>query len=212
MLMENGCIIAFAIFIVVICLLSALYQMGGILALVLGLALLAFVVYKIIHWGEKPKKYYDQSDYIRQAMQFIEFYETIPCDHSLVITEYNIGVVIKNKALGEAVLYYNSNSSATTPERLYTPSPYLNLLETLRELTGEKGVTLYREWNLLTKIDSHDKYSYQSVFYTSLPLPYQDKAKKDILRYADAIERQYRKAYQKTLQLCIWENDRLLNI
>lgn len=191
---------------------SFLYQIGGYTGVFLGIVFSAFLGYKILHWGEKPRKYYEQSDYVKQAMQFIEFYETIPCDHYLVITEYNIGVVVNNKTLGEAVRYYKSNSPTPTPEKLYHLNPYLNLLETLKRLTGEKGVTLYQEWKLLTKLDSHDNYSYHSVFYTSLFLPSQDKAKKGILRYANALERQYRKAYQKNLRLCIWENNRLLNV
>lgn len=201
--------IAIVVVAIIISLLWLLYQVGGAGAVIIVIILLIFVGYKLLHFGKNSKKYYEDSEYIEKAIQFMEFYETISCYHYLVITDYRIAAIIDSANLGVAVMSYlksNWNSAPTTEDyKRYKKYQEEKVYEELQKLTGPGGMEIYKKLQLKFK-DHNDDDDYATV-YQVLSIPHDDR--NQIQKYADALSRCYKRKYGKNIKIYVWNDSNL---
>lgn len=94
------------------------------------------------------------SNYITQALQFLEFYETLPQKSLFVITPTGIGVAIGNEDLGRSIGTYLT-SAAQRPAQAKQLEAAM-VASQAKRLGGDKGTRLYGKLGLSATLHNND--------------------------------------------------------
>lgn len=133
------------------------------------------------------------SNYITQALQFLEFYETLPQKSLFVITPTGIGVAIGNEDLGRSIGAYLT-SAAQRPAQAKQLEAAM-VASQAKRLGGDKGTRLYGKLGLSATLHNNDV----DWPFLSMALPEPDGAKRT--RYGKDIQKIYQQMYGKRLDV-----------
>lgn len=186
-------VIAFVV-LIIICGLAAMWIYIGPWAMWLVIVAVIFGIYKLCKSGKKSEtEKYDSSEYVVNALQFVEFYERLPQKSLFVVTPELIGVVIPDTNFGVAVKTYLSLSKSDTQQA----DSYLEwfLKEEKKQLGGEVGVEQFKKLGLQVKLHNDDE-DWPVIYVNAFCYSDADRE-----HYVKAIEAQYQKLYNKSFKI-----------
>lgn len=162
-------------------------ELGGGLT-VLIISGIIFALYKFLFSSNnKENKQYENSDYVKKALNFIEFYESLPQPKLLIITPEIIAARMSDDELGSKILTHQQ-----IPE---TGDPWFH--EQIKaHIGGEANLTRFRSLKLQLKVHNNDM-DFPVIFmyaYCAASMLEQEN-------YIKAIERKYRQKYGKELKI-----------
>ena len=175
--------IAFVV-LLILGILTLLWIYVGPWAVFLLIALVVFLAYKFL----KPNYQKDaDSDYVRKAFQFIEFYNALPRKGIIFITPQKIGVEIPDECLGSAISTY-WNVGGVEQQWLED--------KLLKYIGGETNLARFRKLGLQAEL--HDDSMDHPVLSMYSLCCYSDR---DREKYIKAIEWKYKNKYGKDLKI-----------
>lgn len=159
---------------------------GGVTVLIIGGII--FALYKFLSSaGNKENEKYENSDYVKRALNFIEFYESLPQPKLLIITPEMIAARLSDDELGSKILTHQQ-----IPE-----TGDLWFQEQIKEhIGGEANLTRFRSLKLQVKVHDNDMdlpVIFMCAYCTSSMLEQE--------KYIKAIEKKYRQKYRKELKI-----------
>lgn len=190
----DGIIIAAA---VIITILGTIGMFFGPWAVVLVIAAVIFGGYKFFKSAEKSEnEKYTNSDYVKDAFKFIEFYELQSAKTGrLVITPTWIGIWLSDERLGIQIKSYLESPRISQAYEIATRDL---LYEKIGELfAGEKGITLFKKLGLDVKLHKDDEdwpviFMYRQILDTQ-----------NLDKYAQAIKCEYKIKYGSELDALV---------
>lgn len=155
-----------------------------------GLLFLAVVIAAIVTFLKflfnSIKKDLLESEYAKNAMRFLSFYELLPKKAFCFVTPDTMGAMIPDNGFGTIVSTYLSNSRDFKGWFLEKSAPFLG---------GERGIKLFNETPMFVKLHGNDEDYPVVYFFLSESNPQKQE------EYVKAIKNAYKKTYKKGLNI-----------